>query len=109
MQSRGLKANGFVVAAILSACSQSAEMAGRGAQIHGLICKTGLMRDVFVGTALLHLYGSCGLVADVERLFPRSRRRTSSLGPPSCCSLKEWAPRESHEGLSADAGGNSRQ
>lgn len=70
MQSRGVKVNGFVVAGILSACSQSAEMAGHGAQIHGLICKTGLLRDVFVGTALLHLYGSCGLVADVERLFP---------------------------------------
>ena len=70
MGSLGLPASGFVVAGILSACSQFLELSGEGPKIHGFVRKVGLMSDVFVGTSLLHLYGSCGLIEEVNRLFP---------------------------------------
>ncbi|GJN05131.1 hypothetical protein PR202_ga22736 [Eleusine coracana subsp. coracana] len=40
-----------------------------GATIHTLTHRAGLMGNVYIGTALLHMYGSRGLVQDAWRLF----------------------------------------
>ncbi|MQM03136.1 hypothetical protein Taro_035915, partial [Colocasia esculenta] len=69
MRMRAVGVSEFVLASILSACNQSVELSGQGVQIHAFVIKTGLVVDVFVGTALLHLYGGYGLMSDVKRLF----------------------------------------
>ncbi|KAF3787079.1 Pentatricopeptide repeat-containing protein [Nymphaea thermarum] len=58
MQANGLRMNGFVLASILTACSKLS-LGDHGLQLHSLVVKSGLLDDVFVSTALLHLYATC--------------------------------------------------
>ena len=38
-------------------------------QVHAHMIKCGLVCDVFVGTSLLHFYGTFGWVAEVDKVF----------------------------------------
>lgn len=70
MRARGGEpASGFVVSSLITACNRSEGMVGEGIQIHGYILKMGLLRDVFVGTSLLHFYGTYGFSYCANRLF----------------------------------------
>ena len=65
----GVEPNGFMVASLITACSRSGYMADKGFQVHGFVVKTGILGDVYVGTALVHFYGSIGLVYNAQKLF----------------------------------------
>ncbi|CBI24193.3 unnamed protein product, partial [Vitis vinifera] len=65
----GVEPNGFMVASLITACSRSGYMADEGFQVHGFVVKTGILGDVYVGTALVHFYGSIGLVYNAQKLF----------------------------------------
>ncbi|TVU23453.1 hypothetical protein EJB05_25820, partial [Eragrostis curvula] len=70
MRARGVPLSGFALASLVTSC----ERRGRGgleegAAVHALTCRAGLMGNVYIGTALLHLYGSHGMVANARRLF----------------------------------------
>ncbi|KAJ7982040.1 Pentatricopeptide repeat [Quillaja saponaria] len=65
----GAKPSGFVIASLLTACSRSECMLDEGLQIHGFIVKHGLFSDVFVGTSLLHFYGTYGFVSNARKFF----------------------------------------
>ncbi|KAL3532397.1 hypothetical protein ACH5RR_005918 [Cinchona calisaya] len=69
MWGRGIELNGFVIASLLTAFSRSENMALEGLQIHSFVLKNGLLRDVFVGTSLLHFYGGYGYLCSAQRLF----------------------------------------
>ncbi|CAN6462037.1 unnamed protein product [Victoria cruziana] len=58
MQTNGLRINGFVLASMLAACSKLS-LGDHGSQLHSLVIKKGLLDDVCVSTALLHLYATC--------------------------------------------------
>jgi len=66
MRERGVPLSGFALASLVTACVLRGweEGAACGAAIHVLTHRAGLMGNVYIGTALLHLYGSRGLVSD---------------------------------------------
>ena len=41
----------------------------QGMRIHGLVIKTNLLLDVFVGTCLIDMYAKCGRLVDAKSLF----------------------------------------
>ena len=75
MREEGFGPNGFVLTSIVTAWNKCFSGVSRGTEVHGLVLKLGFKSDVYVGTALLHLYGKCGFVADVGRFFEEMLER----------------------------------
>ncbi|KAL5203551.1 hypothetical protein ABZP36_008422 [Zizania latifolia] len=71
MRERDVPLSGFALASLVTACQRRGWDDGRacGAAIHALTHRAGLMGNIYIGTALLHLYGSRGIVSDAQRLF----------------------------------------
>ncbi|KAF0896437.1 hypothetical protein E2562_024306 [Oryza meyeriana var. granulata] len=75
MREHGVPLSGFALASLVTACERRRGGHGRdeglacGAAIHALTHRAGLMGNVYIATALLHMYGSCGVVFDAQRLF----------------------------------------
>ncbi|XP_061367633.1 pentatricopeptide repeat-containing protein At3g24000, mitochondrial [Gastrolobium bilobum] len=65
----GVRPSGYVVASLVTACDRSGCMTEGAIQIHGYVVKCGLISDVFVGTCLLHFYGTHGQVSKANKLF----------------------------------------
>ncbi|KAH7528097.1 hypothetical protein FEM48_Zijuj05G0035700 [Ziziphus jujuba var. spinosa] len=53
----------------VKACDKSGCKFSEGVQVHGFVVKIGLLSDVFVGTSLLHFYGTYGHASDAQKLF----------------------------------------
>ncbi|XP_059647015.1 pentatricopeptide repeat-containing protein At3g24000, mitochondrial-like [Cornus florida] len=68
MQKEGVKPNEFTLASCLRACSGIASLEN-GRQIHSLAIKSGHFCDMFVGGALIDMYGKCGCIEDAEIVF----------------------------------------
>ncbi|XP_072955201.1 pentatricopeptide repeat-containing protein At2g03880, mitochondrial isoform X1 [Typha angustifolia] len=75
MREEGVEPNGFVLASLVTACNRWTDVGVQGIEIHAFVLKVGLMSNVYVGTALLHLYGSRGLVSDARRFFQEMPER----------------------------------
>ncbi|CAN4123806.1 unnamed protein product [Withania somnifera] len=58
----------FMVSSVLSACAGMAVLE-LGRSIHGLAVKACIQSNVFVGTALVDMYGKCGSIEDCETAF----------------------------------------
>lgn len=69
MLESGVRPSSYVVASLVTACDRSGCMAEGALQIHGYVVKCGLTSNVFVGTSLLHFYGTCGQVSEANKLF----------------------------------------
>uniref|UniRef100_A0ACD6A0Q5 Uncharacterized protein n=1 Tax=Avena sativa TaxID=4498 RepID=A0ACD6A0Q5_AVESA len=71
MREREVPLSGFALASLVTACErwEKDEGSACGNAIHALTHKAGLMVNVYIGTALLHLYGSQKRVLDAQRLF----------------------------------------
>lgn len=69
MRDFGITPSGFAVASLITACDRSGCMLSEGIQVHDLVVKYGLLDDVYVGTSLLHFYGTYGLAFDARKLF----------------------------------------
>ncbi|XP_015571241.2 pentatricopeptide repeat-containing protein At3g24000, mitochondrial [Ricinus communis] len=69
MRDLGIKPTGFAFASLVTACDRSGCMLSEGIQVHDLIVKFGMLCDVFVGTSLLHFYGTYGLAFNARRVF----------------------------------------
>lgn len=65
----GIKPSSFVIASLVTACGRSGSMFREGVQVHGFVAKSGLLSDVYVSTAVLHLYGVYGLVSCSRKVF----------------------------------------
>ncbi|CAN7134183.1 unnamed protein product [Brassica rapa subsp. narinosa] len=65
----GVRPSGFVIASLVTACGRGGCMFSEGVQVHGFVAKSGLMSDVYVSTAVLHLYGVYGLVSCSRKVF----------------------------------------
>ncbi|KAL4182637.1 hypothetical protein AMTRI_Chr11g151180 [Amborella trichopoda] len=46
-----------------------------GREIHHLVLKTGLQRDLFVSAALVDMYAKCGSLADAKKVFDKMPKR----------------------------------
>uniref|UniRef100_A0A453HTU1 DYW domain-containing protein n=1 Tax=Aegilops tauschii subsp. strangulata TaxID=200361 RepID=A0A453HTU1_AEGTS len=77
MRERAVPLSGFALASLVTACERRDKEEGRacGAAIHALTHKAGLMVNVYIGTALLHLYGSRKHVLDAQKLFQEMPER----------------------------------
>ncbi|KAF3493362.1 hypothetical protein DY000_02054961 [Brassica cretica] len=65
----GVRPSGFVIASLVTACGRGGFMFSEGVQVHAFVAKSGLMSDVYVSTAVLHLYGVYGLVSCSRKVF----------------------------------------
>ncbi|WCJ22060.1 Pentatricopeptide repeat (PPR) superfamily protein [Euphorbia peplus] len=62
------KPDHFTFPCVIKACGWVSD-AGFGELVHGMVIKMGLVLDVFVGNALVAMYGKCGLVEEAARVF----------------------------------------
>ncbi|KAB2617573.1 pentatricopeptide repeat-containing protein [Pyrus ussuriensis x Pyrus communis] len=60
--------NSFTLSSALQACSSLA-MIVEGKQIHAMVTKFGLDRDIYAGAALINLYGKCGSTEMARSVF----------------------------------------
>ncbi|KAK4851918.1 hypothetical protein QYF36_019429 [Acer negundo] len=63
-----LKPDNFTFPCVIKACGGIGEV-GLGYVVHGMAAKMGLIGDVFVGNALIALYGKCGLIEEMLKVF----------------------------------------
>ncbi|KAL3649194.1 hypothetical protein CASFOL_005597 [Castilleja foliolosa] len=66
----------FMVSSMLSACAGLAALES-GRTVHALAVKACVDENVFVGSALVDMYGKCGCIDDCERAFFTMPRRNS--------------------------------
>lgn len=64
----GVEPTDFMVSSVLSACSGLAWLE-QGRSVHALAVKACVDRNVFVGSALVDMYGKCGSIEDAECAF----------------------------------------
>ncbi|KAG4385695.1 hypothetical protein AAZX31_12G136000 [Glycine max] len=69
MLEHGVRPSSYVAASLVTACDRSGCMTEGAFQVHAHVIKCGLACDVFVGTSLLHFYGTFGWVAEVDMVF----------------------------------------
>ncbi|CAN1270395.1 Pentatricopeptide repeat-containing protein At4g14850 [Linum perenne] len=64
----GIEPTDYVISSVVSAC---AELAGieLGRSVHALAVKSCVDADVYVGSALVDMYGNCGSIHDAEQTF----------------------------------------
>ncbi|KAF5747846.1 pentatricopeptide repeat-containing protein [Tripterygium wilfordii] len=74
MRSAGIEPDEYGFVAILTACIRVLDLE-LGWQLHGLIIKTGYLDAVFVANALMGMYGKCGCLDYVLKLFGEMRQR----------------------------------
>ncbi|KAL6538955.1 Pentatricopeptide repeat-containing protein [Orobanche minor] len=70
----GIEPTDFMVSCVLSACAGLAALES-GRVIHGLAVKACVEENIFVGSALVYMYGKCGSIEDCERAFVMLPRR----------------------------------
>ena len=62
------KPDNFTFPCVIKACGGNLDN-GLGEVIHGMVIKMGLALDVFVGNALITMYGKFGLVEEAVKVF----------------------------------------
>ncbi|KAH6836896.1 Pentatricopeptide repeat superfamily protein [Perilla frutescens var. hirtella] len=70
----GVEPTDFMISSVLSACAGLAALE-TGRVIHGLAVKACIDDNIFVGSALVDMYGKCGSIEDCERVFFEMPRR----------------------------------
>ncbi|KAL6970432.1 Pentatricopeptide repeat-containing protein [Sarracenia purpurea var. burkii] len=70
----GIEPTDFMVSSVLSACAALAGLE-LGRSLHALAAKACIENNVFVGSALVDMYGKCGSIEDCERAFHEMSER----------------------------------
>ncbi|GMP49933.1 hypothetical protein CsSME_00016744 [Camellia sinensis var. sinensis] len=68
LQRRGIKPNGFTFSSLIKACADQAALE-QGNQLHAQVVKFNFDRDPFVSSALIDMYGKCGLLDHSIQVF----------------------------------------
>ncbi|KAL6056938.1 Chlororespiratory reduction 2 [Balamuthia mandrillaris] len=68
MQRAGVAANAFTFAALLKACTTTADLK-TGKQVHAELLRKGLLPNVVLSTALINMYGKCGELEQAHKVF----------------------------------------
>ncbi|KAI5082651.1 hypothetical protein GOP47_0002394 [Adiantum capillus-veneris] len=74
MQRSGFEPNSITFVCVLDACASFAALAA-GEHIHSLIVQSNLESHVFIGTALVNMYGKCGQLYSARYVFDRLTKR----------------------------------
>ncbi|CAN1270383.1 Pentatricopeptide repeat-containing protein At4g02750 [Linum perenne] len=64
----GGEPDGITLCAFLNACADTLNLV-LGKQLHGFVMRSGFETDVYVGSALVDMYGKCGSIHDAEQTF----------------------------------------
>ncbi|KAF9590490.1 hypothetical protein IFM89_035463 [Coptis chinensis] len=91
----GATPNSFTLSFVIKACGNLVAV-DEGRQIHGLMLKCGVDRDVFSSNGLIHMYATCGDIDPARKLFDTSWERdmvswNSMLSGYVNCGLLEQA------------------
>ncbi|KAF5745004.1 pentatricopeptide repeat-containing protein [Tripterygium wilfordii] len=65
---QGVRPDDYTFPCVLNVCAHNMEVQ-KGMEIHGVLFKTGIDFNVFVGNALMLFYGNCGNLRDARRVF----------------------------------------
>lgn len=74
MRRSRIEPDSVTVVTLVSACTQLADRA-QGRLLHGYAIKTGVVRNNFVGNALIDMYSKCGGLEDALREFEEMEKR----------------------------------
>ncbi|KAL8523546.1 hypothetical protein ACS0TY_013495 [Phlomoides rotata] len=74
MLGEGVEPNQFTYSSALKACARL-ENINQGKLIHSSINKTPALSNVFVGSALVHMYSKCGHISEAVRVFDNMPER----------------------------------
>lgn len=112
MREEGVWPNGFVLSSLITGCNRLASSVWHGVEIHALVCKIGLLSDVFVSSAILHVYGTYGFMFDARRFFHEMPEKnvvswtslmvgySKNNEPKEAVNIYQWMR---HEGVSCNA------
>lgn len=68
LMSNGFEPNDYTFTNMISACNDEVGVE-EGKQLHGLVVKSGLVREISVGNAMITMYGRHGMVEEAKRMF----------------------------------------
>lgn len=68
MMGEGVEPNPFTYSSALKACAKLEDI-NQGRLIHSTIYKTPALSNVFVGSALVHMYSKCGYLSEAVQVF----------------------------------------
>ncbi|CAM6083482.1 unnamed protein product [Calypogeia fissa] len=74
MRQEGVETDEITYLSILKACASPLALT-LGKQIHECIRHASLESDVFIGTALIKMYATCGCIAEARQVFDRLEKR----------------------------------
>lgn len=76
MLMQGVEFNFYVFPVVLKACT-GLDLVELGKYIHAFVLKTDIVSNVYVGNALIDMYGKCGLVDDATKFFHGMKEKDS--------------------------------
>ena len=82
------KPDNFTLPCVIKACAGLLDL-GLGQIIHGMATKMDLVSDVFVGNALIAMYGKCGLVEEAVKVFEHMPERNLVSWNSIICGFSE--------------------
>ncbi|CAI0397927.1 unnamed protein product [Linum tenue] len=74
MRNENVGLDGFSIVGLLSSCAHVGAL-GLGVQLHRIACDKRLVRNVFVGNALIDMFAKCGSLDDALSVFREMRKR----------------------------------
>ncbi|XP_057437470.1 pentatricopeptide repeat-containing protein At5g66520-like [Lotus japonicus] len=77
MQQISVKPDKITIASVLSACAQLGAI-DHGKWVHSYLRRNGIECDVVIGTALVNMYGKCGLVQQAFEIFEEMPEKDTS-------------------------------
>ncbi|KAI3750101.1 hypothetical protein L2E82_20726 [Cichorium intybus] len=72
--SHGSVCNSYALNKLISSCATSRSLY-TGIQIHSFVFKLGFCSHVYISTALVDMYGKCGVISDAHKLFDETPHR----------------------------------
>lgn len=72
----GIEPNDFLISTVLSGCAGLSGLE-LGRSVHALAVRTCVEGNIFVGSALVDMYGKCGSITDAECVFKEMPQRNS--------------------------------
>ncbi|KAJ7521907.1 hypothetical protein O6H91_19G073900 [Diphasiastrum complanatum] len=75
MNCEGIKPNQITYVCALDACANTGALA-KGQEIHASLLDSGCEGQVIVGNSLIKMYGKCGKLQDVEKVFGQMHHRS---------------------------------
>ncbi|KAL6523725.1 hypothetical protein OROGR_017328 [Orobanche gracilis] len=68
MHSSGMTPSEYTLVGVLNACSDTAEI-NMGSEVHAYLVKLGFESQMYIMTALIHMYARCGLIVEAQKGF----------------------------------------